>query len=215
MFGSGTVGRSAVADSFHDQMIAILPKLRVQALALSRNRSAADDLVQEAVAKALAARNSFEDGTNFSAWMHRILRNTFISWIRRRRETQDLEHAPADVVGVPGNAFDNVVVRELSGALAKLSAEQRESLVMVSVQGLSYEQVAAITGVAVGTAKCRVFRARRLLQSMLMGEERDMLVDTAAGEGWTRKPRTVSSAPRRHGRSNDATDDRDPFLTAG
>ena len=162
-----------MADSFHDQMIAILPKLRVQALALSRNRSAADDLVQEAVAKALAARHSFEEGTNFSAWMHRILRNTFISWIRRRRETQDLEHAPADVVGVPGNAFDNVVVRELSGALARLSPEQRESLVMVSVQGLSYEQVAEITGVAVGTAKCRVFRARRLLQAMLMGEERE------------------------------------------
>ncbi|HYF06504.1 MAG TPA: sigma factor, partial [Acetobacteraceae bacterium] len=73
-----------MSDSFHDQMIAILPKLRVQALALSRNRSAADDLVQEAVAKALAARDSFEEGTNFSAWMHRILRNTFISWIRRR-----------------------------------------------------------------------------------------------------------------------------------
>lgn len=182
-----------MADSFHDQMIAILPRLRVQALALSRNRSAADDLVQEAVAKALAARDSFEDGTNFSAWMHRILRNTFISWIRRRRETQDLEHAPADVVGVPGNAFDNVVVRELSGALARLSPEQRESLVMVSVQGLSYEQVASLTGVAVGTAKCRVFRARRLLQAMLMGEEREVLAETAAPDAWARRGRTPSS----------------------
>lgn len=204
-----------MADSFHDQMIAILPKLRVQALALSRNRSAADDLVQEAVAKALAARNSFEDGTNFGAWMHRILRNTFISWIRRRRETQDLEHAPADVVGVPGNAFDNVVVRELSGALAKLSPEQRESLVMVSVQGLSYEQVAAITGVAVGTAKCRVFRARRLLQSMLMGEEREAQVDATTAEGWTRKPRPVSSATRHAGRDDGPRADRDPFFTTG
>lgn len=202
-------------DCFHDQMIAILPKLRVQALALSRNRSAADDLVQEAVAKALAARDSFEDGTNFSAWMHRILRNTFISWIRRRRETQDLEHAPADVMGVPGNAFDNVVVRELSGALAKLSPEQRESLVMVSVQGLSYEQVAAITGVAVGTAKCRVFRARRLLQSMLLGEEREALAEAAANESWTRKPRPVSSAPRQGGRGRGAADEKDPFFTTG
>lgn len=191
-----------MADSFHDQMIGILPKLRVQALALSRNRSAADDLVQEAVAKALAARHSFEEGTNFNAWMHRILRNTFISWIRRRRETQDLEHAPAEVVGVPGNAFDNVVVRELSAALAKLSPEQRESLVMVSVQGLSYEQVAEATGVAVGTAKCRVFRARRLLQAMLTGEEREQPVaaQPRAGETWTRNAQAVSSPQRPAGR---------------
>jgi RNA polymerase sigma-70 factor (ECF subfamily) len=206
-----------MADSFHDQMIAILPKLRVQALALSRNRSAADDLVQEAVAKALAARHSFEDGTNFNAWMHRILRNTFISWIRRRRETQDLEHAPADVVGVPGNAFDNVVVRELNGALAKLSPEQRESLVMVSVQGLSYEQVAAITGVAVGTAKCRVFRARRLLQAMLMGEEREVATETAAQEadGWTRSTRSVSSSRASGRRLSGRGHNEDSRLTTG
>lgn len=200
-------------DDFHDQMVAILPKLRVQALALSRNRTAADDLVQESVAKALAARDTFEDGTNFSAWMHRILRNTFISGIRRRRETQDLEDARAELLGAPGSAFDNVVVRELNGAMAKLSPEQRESLVMVTVQGLSYEEVAALTGVAVGTAKCRVFRARRLLQTMLAGEEHEDHADAAANESWTRRARPVSSPGRRGSRHDGPRQDRASFAT--
>ncbi|HYF06890.1 MAG TPA: sigma factor-like helix-turn-helix DNA-binding protein, partial [Acetobacteraceae bacterium] len=118
------------------------------------------------------------------------------------------EHAPAEVVGVPGNAFDNVVVRELSSALARLSPEQRESLVMVSVQGLSYEQVAEITGVAVGTAKCRVFRARRLLQAMLMGEERETQAETIA-EGANRPSRN-GQAPS-SSRNRGQTTQRDQF----
>ena len=65
----------AAAKVFHSQLVTILPKLRVQALALTRNRAAADDLVQDAVCNALSAQDSFIPGTNFAAWMHRILRN--------------------------------------------------------------------------------------------------------------------------------------------
>ncbi len=75
---------------FHDQLLAILPKLRIQALALTRNRSAAEDLVQEAVCNALRAQASFVPGTNFPAWMHRILRNRFISDRRKHRDTADM-----------------------------------------------------------------------------------------------------------------------------
>jgi len=67
---------------FEEQVISILPKLRIQALALTRNRSAADDLVQEAVCNALRAHASFTPGTNFPAWMHRILRNRGVVQIR-------------------------------------------------------------------------------------------------------------------------------------
>ncbi|MBW8270225.1 sigma-70 family RNA polymerase sigma factor [Caldovatus aquaticus] len=158
-------------DDFHDQLIALLPKLRIQALALTRNRAAAEDLVQDAVANALAAQESFMPGTNFAAWMHRILRNRFISTLRKQRETTDIDDVPMSAFAVSGAHEDRLVLKELGRALARLPADQREALFMVVLQGLSYEEVASATACAVGTAKSRVFRARRQLQVWLLGEE--------------------------------------------
>ena len=157
---------------FHGQLVALLPKLRVQALALTRNRAAAEDLVQDAVANALAAQDSFTPGTNFAAWMHRILRNRFISTLRKQRETTDIEDLPMSAFAVGAAHEDRMVLKELGRALNRLPSDQREALFMVVLQGLSYEDVAEATGCAVGTAKSRVFRARRQLQAWLMGEER-------------------------------------------
>jgi RNA polymerase sigma-70 factor, ECF subfamily len=157
---------------FHKQLVTLLPKLRVQALALTRNRAAAEDLVQDAVANALAAQESFTPGTNFAAWMHRILRNRFISTLRKQRETTDIEDLPMSAFAVSGAHEDRMVLKELSRALGRLPSDQREALFMVVLQGLSYEEVAQATGCAVGTAKSRVFRARRQLQTWLAGEER-------------------------------------------
>ena len=159
-------------DEFHGLLVALLPKLRVQALALTRNRAAAEDLVQDAVANALAAQDSFTPGTNFAAWMHRILRNRFISTLRKQRETTDIEDLPSSVFAVSASHEDRMVLKELSRALTRLPSDQREALFMVVLQGLSYEEVAQATGCAVGTAKSRVFRARRQLQVWLTGEER-------------------------------------------
>ena len=155
---------------FHDQVIAILPKLRVQALSLTRNRAAAEDLVQDAVCNALAAQNSFIPGTNFSAWMHRILRNRFISDLRKRRDTTDIEDVPASSFASNPTHEDSLALKDLSLALSRLPADQREALVMVVVQGMSYEALAEATGCAVGTAKSRVFRARRQLESWMTGD---------------------------------------------
>ncbi|MGK7865408.1 sigma-70 family RNA polymerase sigma factor [Falsiroseomonas sp. E2-1-a4] len=160
-----------MANEFHGQVIALLPRLRVQALALTRNRAAADDLVQDAVANALAAQNSFTPGTNFAAWMHRILRNRFISTLRKQRETTDIEDVPAGAFAVSATHEDRLVLKELGNAVNRLPADQREALFMVVLQGMSYEEVAESTGCAVGTAKSRVFRARRQLQVWLAGEE--------------------------------------------
>jgi RNA polymerase sigma-70 factor (ECF subfamily) len=157
---------------FHTQLVALVPKLRIQALALTRNRAAAEDLVQDAVANALAAQDSFTPGTNFAAWMHRILRNRFISTLRKQRETTDIEDLPSSAFAVGAAHEDRMVLKELSRALGRLPADQREALFMVVLQGMSYEEVAEATGCAVGTAKSRVFRARRQLQTWLAGEER-------------------------------------------
>lgn len=156
--------------TFHDQVIAILPKLRVQALSLTRNRAAAEDLVQDAVCNALAAQNSFIPGTNFSAWMHRILRNRFISDLRKRRETTDIDDVPASSFASPATHEDNLALKDLSMALSRLPADQREALVMVVIQGMSYEALAEATDCAVGTAKSRVFRARRQLEAWMSGD---------------------------------------------
>ena len=79
---------------FQDRLTGFLPKMRVWAMALTRNSSAADDLVQDVAMKALVARESFVPGSNFSAWVHRILFNHFISSVRRRREYNDLDQIP-------------------------------------------------------------------------------------------------------------------------
>ena len=155
---------------FHDQVISILPKLRLQALALTRNGSAAEDLVQDAVCNALRAHESFVPGTNFPAWMHRILRNRFISNMRQRRGTTDIDDVPESVFATSAAHEDRLTLKELGRAMARLPADQREALLMVVVHGTSYQALAEATGCAVGTAKSRVFRARRQLEAWLLGE---------------------------------------------
>lgn len=164
--------------AFHDQLVTILPKLRVQALALTRNRASAEDLVQDAVCNALAAQDSFIPGTNFAAWMHRILRNRFISNLRKRRDTTDIEDVPASTFASDAAHEDRLALKELGKAMNRLPPDQREALVMVVVHGMSYEALAEATGCAVGTAKSRVFRARRQLETWLIGED----VERSAGE---------------------------------
>ena len=164
---------STAQPTFHDQVIAILPKLRIQALALTRNRAAAEDLVQDAVCNALSAQQSFIPGTNFPAWMHRILRNRFISNLRKRRDTTDIDDVPSSVFASEAPHEDRLALKELAQAMTRLPADQREALVMVVVHGMSYEALAESTGCAVGTAKSRVFRARRQLESWLLGEAKE------------------------------------------
>ncbi len=162
-----------MSPNFHDQIVAILPKLRVQALALTRNRAAAEDLVQDAVCNALSAQQSFIPGTNFPAWMHRILRNRFISNLRKRRDTTDIDDVPSSVFATEAPHEDRLALKELAQAMTRLPSDQREALVMVVVHGMSYEALAESTGCAVGTAKSRVFRARRQLETWLLGEARE------------------------------------------
>ena len=169
-------------NDFHTDLVAALPQLRIQALALTRNRAAADDLVQDAAMNALAAQDSFTPGTNFRAWMHRILRNRFISGLRKRREIVDIDDAPPASLTVHAGHEDRLVLQELQQALGELLPVQREALFMVVLQGMSYEEVGAVTGCAVGTAKSRVFRARRFLAARLFGE-----MDRNAGIGSDRR----------------------------
>jgi RNA polymerase sigma-70 factor, ECF subfamily len=157
-----------MAKEFQEQLIEFLPKMRVWALALTRNRAAAEDLTQDVATKALVARDGFTPGTNFSAWVHRIMINHFISGVRNRRECTDMDTVPE--VAVPAPHEDRTALRELGWALDRLPPDQREALFMIVLQEKSYETAAQVTGCAIGTLKSRVHRARMQLRTFLTGE---------------------------------------------
>ena len=111
---------------FEVQLVTLLPKMRIWALSLTRNRSAADDLVQEAAVKALAAYDSFLAGTNFGAWIHRILLNSFITGMRSRRFIADAE-VPEAIVS---DHTDRIALCELALAMDLLPREQKAALLL-------------------------------------------------------------------------------------
>jgi RNA polymerase sigma-70 factor, ECF subfamily len=158
-----------MAYEFHEQLTAFLPKMRIWALALTRNRAAADDLAQDVATKALVAQDAFVPGTNFSAWIHRIMINHFISGVRSRREFTDMDSVPE--IAVQPAHEDRAALRELGWALERLPRDQREALFMIVLQEKSYESAAELTGCAIGTLKSRVHRARLQLRAFLTGEE--------------------------------------------
>jgi RNA polymerase sigma-70 factor (ECF subfamily) len=158
-----------MAQDFNELLISFLPKMRVWALALTRNRAAADDLAQDVATKVLVAKDCFIPGTNFSAWVHRIMINHFISSVRNKREFADMENVPE--VSVPAAHEDRTALRELGWAVDRLPPDQREALFMIVLQERSYEDAAEVTGCAIGTLKSRVHRARLHLRSFLSGEQ--------------------------------------------
>ncbi len=128
----------------------ILPRLRVYALSLTRDRDAADDLVHDTVVKALSGRASFEPGTNLSAWVFRIQRNEFISGLRRLRPTVPVDSAVAVSLSHQPHQESRLVMREFMSAFGKLASTQREALLLAVLEGQSYEVIAAHTGVIGG-----------------------------------------------------------------
>ena len=155
---------------FQDRLTGFLPKMRVWALGLTRNRPSAEDLVQDVAVKVLLANESFVPGTNFSAWVHKIMINHFISSVRSNREYNDLDQAPE--VSVSASQEERAGIRELNGAYQRLPKEQKEAIDLIGLQEQSYEEAAETTGCAVGTLKSRVHRARRLLRALMHGEIR-------------------------------------------
>src|SRR5881397_3991706 len=154
--------------SVRDAMLAAVPSLRAFAISLCGNVDRADDLVQETLLRALANIDSFQRGTNMSAWLFTILRNLFRSEYRkRRREVEDTDGSYAERLKSQPEQTGRVEFMEFRAALGKLPADQREALILVGASGFSYEEAAEICGCAVGTIKSRVNRARSRLSALL------------------------------------------------
>ena len=154
--------------SLRDAMLAAVPSLRAFAISLSGNIDRADDLVQETLLRAIANIDSFQPGTNMSAWMFTILRNLFRSEYRkRRREVEDTDGSYAESLKSQPEQSSRLEFQEFRTALAKLPPDQREALILVGASGFSYEEAATICDCAVGTIKSRVNRARTRLADLL------------------------------------------------
>jgi RNA polymerase sigma-70 factor (ECF subfamily) len=154
--------------SLRDAMLAAVPSLRAFAISLSGNIDRADDLVQETLLRAIANIDSFQPGTNMSAWMFTILRNLFRSEYRkRRREVEDTDGSYAESLKSHPEQSSRLEFQEFRAALAKLPPDQREALILVGASGFSYEEAASICDCAVGTIKSRVNRARTRLADLL------------------------------------------------
>jgi RNA polymerase sigma-70 factor (ECF subfamily) len=155
-------------------MLAAVPSLRAFAISLCGNVDRADDLVQEALLRAWGNLDSFEPGTNMSAWLFTILRNVFRSEYRkRRREVEDADGTYADSLTSLPNQTSSLEMDEFRKALDQLPPDQREALILVGASGFSYEEAAQICSCAVGTIKSRVNRARTRLAELLSVESAD------------------------------------------
>jgi RNA polymerase sigma-70 factor (ECF subfamily) len=157
-----------VDQAFTDGIMAALPNLRAFAISLTKDSTKAEDLVQDTVLKAITYSERFADGTNLQAWLFTILRNHFFSNHRRSgREVEDTDGSyAAGMIAIPDQE-DKIAHKELEAALARLSQDQREAILLVGMEGMQYDEAASALGCAVGTVKSRVFRARARLAELL------------------------------------------------
>ena len=157
---------------FKEQLAGVIPHLRAFGRSLSGNRDLADDLVQETLLKAWAARKRFQAGTNMRAWTFIILRNLFLSQMRRARFKGEWDDVTAaKILAAPASQDRHIELGDMQRALLHLPQPQREALILVGAGGFAYEEAAQICGCAVGTIKSRVARGRVALESLLSGGE--------------------------------------------
>jgi len=147
-----------------------IPRLRRYARALRRGDvTAADDLVQDALARAVAKQHLFEPGTNLRAWLFTVMHNQHVNFVRRAaREgtTVDID----DVHNLLVSSSDptaSVLLRDLNRGLATLPVEQREVILLIGLEGMSYEEVAQILRIPIGTVRSRLSRGRLQLRQIM------------------------------------------------
>jgi len=160
-------------------LLAHLPRLRRYARALTGDRLAADDLVQDTVERALSRSMLFRRESRLDAWLLTIMHNIFVSQMRQAAaqpslaSLEDISHYPASAA----TQEDRLALRDIERALARLPLEQREVIRLVGLEEFSYEEAAKILGIPVGTLMSRLSRARERLRSLLSG---DLLPDAKA-----------------------------------
>ena len=154
--------------SFEADIVVWLPVLKRYARALTGDPAWADDLVQDTAERALARWQALRPQSNLRAWLLTILRHLYIDQLRMHREIAvDDEHAPWHTMPAPAGEVDGLVLRDVQRALYRLSIEQREVLLLVGLEELSYQEASIVLKVPVGTVMSRLSRAREHMRVLL------------------------------------------------
>lgn len=162
------------------QIEKLVPRLRRYARTLARDPERADDLLQEALCRAVAKQHLWQEGTDLRAWLFTILHNQYVNQVRRGlRESESLAGAEMELAREAGQ--DKCLeLRDLDRALARLPDDQRAVVILIGLEGLNYEAAAQIAGVPVGTVRSRLSRGREALRQ-LMGIRESNLTERASG----------------------------------
>ncbi|HEX8678831.1 MAG TPA: sigma-70 family RNA polymerase sigma factor, partial [Chthoniobacterales bacterium] len=169
--------------AFGDALWKSRPRLSSFARWLVRDGEVAEDLVQETLLRAWASRKQFEPGTNLKAWTYRILRNLFLSQRRRARFVGEFEESQAERnLAQAESQTKSVELNEIAGLLEQLPSVQQRALRMVAIENLSYEEAASRAGVAIGTMKSRVSRARETLKAAIDGRLQAEVISPTSNE---------------------------------
>ncbi len=155
-----------------EAIIAELPRLRRYARALLKDADAADDLVQDCIERALSRLHQFRSGSDMRAWLFSIMRGIYINGARRGKPVIDLnptDPQAGDLAPTPPEQGAGLVVRDLEAALARLSVDQREIVLLIGLENLTYKQASEVIGVPIGTVMSRLARGREQLR-LLMDE---------------------------------------------
>jgi len=177
----------------HQSIEAEIPRLRRYARSLARDIAAADDLVQDCLARALGKLHLWQEGTDLRAWLFTILHNQYVNQVRRAvREGMavGLSETEPMLTRAPHQG-KRLELRDLERAIAKLPEEQRSVILLVGLEGMRYEEVAEILDVPVGTVRSRLSRGREALRR-LMG-----IVPDRAAEAMMADPAALRRANRR------------------
>ena len=149
-------------------IVELIPRLRRYARALVSDRASADDLVQDTLERAWTKFHLYRRGTDLRAWLFTVMHNVHVNQIRSSRAAAPLEDdMPELALRAPQG--DALMVRDVERAIARLPVEQREVLLLVTLEDFSYEQTALALGIPIGTVMSRLARAREKLRVMLLG----------------------------------------------
>jgi RNA polymerase sigma-70 factor (ECF subfamily) len=146
-----------------------IPRLRRYARALVGDRYAADDLVQDTLERAVNKFHLWRPGSDLRAWLFAVMHNVFVNQARSKRHAVEQSMSEPPTVAVRATQTDSLELQDMANALRGLSAEQREVLLLVALEQLTYEQVARALGIPIGTVMSRLSRARDRLRQLLGG----------------------------------------------
>ena len=149
-------------------LVELIPRLRRYARALAGERNAADDLVQDTLERAWSKLHLYRRGTDLRAWLFTVMHNVYVNQRRAARPSVALDEEMPELAQ-PARETDTLVLRDLDAAIRRLPPEQREVLLLVALEEMSYDEAADTLGVPIGTVMSRLSRAREKLRAMLSG----------------------------------------------